>query len=536
MRKLVCALLLATSFLAQAKEDQWFTIPNSLYLEDRIDAQNANMGQAEFDAIINQVKAVYAPIITAHGATLTVNHLWTNPTVNASASQSGNNWYVNMYGGLARRPETSPDGFALVVCHEIGHHLGGYPFYGAFWAASEGQSDYFATQACARKVWKDDVENARFRDLAPMTVKVKCNAVWQDENDQNMCYRTFLAGKSLGDLLSTLNGSATTSFETFDPNVVTRTATAHPLPQCRLDTYTAGALCRKALSANVIPGKAHPSGQTSLDAEYVAADHSCMRANGVAEGRRPRCWFAPQVGVTPVAGTVQITEVRGNNNGVPDPGEQVNVKVSVKSTYKTDKGGAWMTVSTQTPKISVNRSKLTFSTLPPNVNVASADSILVTLGGDVPCGSNVKFDTETYVNLEVDRSSFDMRVGTFRDLEQLVNDQQLLLPKEKGSVQSVIRTTHTEAAQHLTFEWDLDVGGLLGSLVTLQSPSGQIFTINEPMGAVFKHLSFDLAKPEDAGDWTLSIVNKLKVPPTDDQYLKRWSLRMGDFQCPATNT
>lgn len=537
MRKLICGLLFVTGTFAQAKEDQWFTTPNTLYLEDRIDAQNANMGQAEFDAIINKVKAIYAPIIASHGATLTVNHLWTNPTVNANASQSGNTWVVNMYGGLARRPETTSDGFALVVCHELGHHLAGYPFYGAYWASSEGQSDYFATQACARKVWKDDVsENAHYRDLAPMIAKVKCNAIWRDENDQNMCYRTFLAGKSLGDLLSTLGNLPTTSFDTFDPNVVTQTATAHPKAQCRLDTYTAGALCRKPMAANVIPGKSHPSGQTSIAAEYAAADHSCMRANGVAEGRRPRCWFAPQVNISPVADTVQFTEVRGNNNGVPDPGEVLNVKVSVKSTYKEDKGGAWMTVSSQTPKITISRGKLIYATLPPNVNVATTDSVSVTLANDVTCGSSIKFDTETYVNLEVDRSFFNLRVGNFRELEQSVNDQKLLLPKKEGSVESVIGLTHKEAAQHLTMEWDADVNGIVGSLVTLQSPSGRKILIKEPFQSFQKRYSFDLEQTEEAGDWKLSIIKKQQTPHEGDQYLKSWTLKAGDFQCVAANS
>ena len=70
-------------------------------------------------------------------------------TVNANASQRGRTWIVNMYGGLARRPEITPDGFAMVLCHELGHHMGGFPFVSG-WAANEGQSDLFATLSCGR--------------------------------------------------------------------------------------------------------------------------------------------------------------------------------------------------------------------------------------------------------------------------------------------------------------------------------------------------------------------------------------------------
>src|SRR6478609_9034269 len=72
---------------------------------------------------------------------------------------------VHMYGGLARRPEVTPDGFTLVVCHEVGHHFGGYPFVrDAYWAANDGQADYFSTLACARRLWQNQpADNALAR-------------------------------------------------------------------------------------------------------------------------------------------------------------------------------------------------------------------------------------------------------------------------------------------------------------------------------------------------------------------------------------
>ena len=52
---------------------------------------------------------------------------------------SFNKWVVAMFGGLARRPEVTKDAFQFVVCHEVGHHLAGWPF--AYdWASNEGQS------------------------------------------------------------------------------------------------------------------------------------------------------------------------------------------------------------------------------------------------------------------------------------------------------------------------------------------------------------------------------------------------------------
>jgi len=102
--------------------------------------------KAQFNAVIDRAEAIYKPIIAAHGGTLVMHRNWDDSTVNAYAEQNGSNWEVSMFGGLAKRPEVTEDGFAMVLCHEIGHHLGGFP-YVQDWAADEGQSDMHATGA-----------------------------------------------------------------------------------------------------------------------------------------------------------------------------------------------------------------------------------------------------------------------------------------------------------------------------------------------------------------------------------------------------
>ena len=119
------------SFHSQAEqflERASFLPPNDLHLEDDLHTKDANMTEAEFNQIVDQVGAFYGPVVAHHGAQLTMLKNWQATMVNAYANQEGNNWVVAMFGGLARRPEITPDGFALVVCHELGHHLAGYPF------------------------------------------------------------------------------------------------------------------------------------------------------------------------------------------------------------------------------------------------------------------------------------------------------------------------------------------------------------------------------------------------------------------------
>lgn len=282
-------LIGSTGFSEQIKT---FAPPNDLHLEDRLDG-TTNVSEDQFHKIIDEIVALYTPIALKYGATLTADHLWDNPTVNAFASRpQPNQWKIAMYGGLARRAEVTPDGFALVVCHELGHHFGGFPTYGDWWASAEGNSDYFATQACARLVWKDQHEiNATYRDSVLDVVQEKCDSVWQKETDQNLCYRIAAAGYSLGHLLAVLGRQAPPRHDTPDQRVVDRTSTSHPAAQCRLDTYFQGGLCTKTARVDFIPGDGHPEGRTSLSAEHEAAANSCFASDGYTVGVRPRCWF-----------------------------------------------------------------------------------------------------------------------------------------------------------------------------------------------------------------------------------------------------
>jgi hypothetical protein len=267
-----------------------FLPPNDLHLEDNL-FRDSNVTEEDFNDVIDQVEAIYNPIIKeTHGAKLNVKRLWTNNTVNASATQFFGTWTVNMYGGLARRPEVTLDGFTLVLCHELGHHLAGYPF-SAQWAANEGQSDYFAAQSCARALWKDQrSRNEEARELIPALPKAHCDAVWKDRESQNLCYRTMLAGKSLADLMSTQSKSKA-EWDTPDSKAVSKTFNGHPKGQCRLDTMMAGALCDLGFDMNVIPGKDLGSKRNSAEAEMVSAKYTCTQYMKYEVGFRPSCWF-----------------------------------------------------------------------------------------------------------------------------------------------------------------------------------------------------------------------------------------------------
>lgn len=289
-------LLSLATFVAVATNSEAalanFLPANTLHLQDSL-MSASGISKEEFDSAIAEANEAFAPVVSAFGAKLTFNPRWTDGTVNASAQQIGSTWYVNMYGGLARRKEITQDGFSLVICHELGHHLAGYPFTGnSSVMASEGQSDYWATQTCARTLWRGKyADNKRLGELASEPAKAMCMAKYADqEENRDLCNRVAAAGESAANLLAAVGGSSKPSPDTPDKKVVSRTVTSHPQAQCRLDTYLNGAKCKMEFDLTVIPGKEN-SAKNGSDSERSAFLYSCSVTNAMKDESRPNCWF-----------------------------------------------------------------------------------------------------------------------------------------------------------------------------------------------------------------------------------------------------
>lgn len=254
---------------------------NNLYIP--VGKAKGGITEEQFNAVIDKVSSFYTPIIKSMGAEFVVDRSWTDGTVNAYASRPSENiWKVRMFGGLARHETVTIDGFALVLCHEIGHHLGGAPkYYGDDWASNEGQADYFGTLKCFRRVFEQEDNQLAVQNTAiPEAAKLACQKSWPQEKDYFLCLRSAMAGDSLAKLLAALGRSGPVNFNTPDQHVVEQTADGHPAAQCRLDTYFNGALCGVDFNTDV-----------SNDDEVVGTCHQSTDTVGV----RPLCWFKPKV-------------------------------------------------------------------------------------------------------------------------------------------------------------------------------------------------------------------------------------------------
>jgi hypothetical protein len=155
---------------------------------------------------------ITAPVREIFGAqfTFTMGDPWitAQPVVAASAERTGpgeREWDVSFFGPGVRHPKLTRDAFILLLCHELGHHFGGVPRKQLGpdspatagkdrWASAEGQSDFYATAVCAKRIFA--LTPAAFFDSFsyPSEIVNYCASGRPSRSAQLDCARAVIAG------------------------------------------------------------------------------------------------------------------------------------------------------------------------------------------------------------------------------------------------------------------------------------------------------------------------------------------------------
>jgi hypothetical protein len=187
----------------------WMGVPCALpsfFPEDKAPLNSSKLNLKFNLQVIERFVDKAETLVEAQGGKLVVIPEWNNPRVNALASRQEHIWEIHVYGGLLSHPELSEDEVTLVLCHELGHHLGGKPTASrGGWSSSEGQSDYWSGQFCAHLLEKPE-ESA----------------------------------EKLARLYAETSAGSLPRLTEKDLKVVPRTFFGYPSAQCRLDTIIAG--------------------------------------------------------------------------------------------------------------------------------------------------------------------------------------------------------------------------------------------------------------------------------------------------------
>ena len=174
----------------------------------------------------------YSEEVASYGAKLSIEYQYDNRSRAAYTTRKGNIWRIVIGGAYLNKKDDGA--LRILLCHELGHHIGGapYKFIGSgehSWISAEGQADYFAGAECAKKLIHNE---AHYIDSA----EIFAQQMWSKNRKKD--------------------GPKPNRNQTSE--IIARsTLLKHPQPQCRLDTYIA--------------------------AYYCPEDKDC----------RPPCWFKP---------------------------------------------------------------------------------------------------------------------------------------------------------------------------------------------------------------------------------------------------
>lgn len=200
--------------------------PDPIFSENKYDN---GYTEERYDFVLDTLEDVYGKIIEAKGGEFFIARDWTDGAVNMWAERLGNEYWLEVPGGMARYGLIIEEAFILSLCHELGHLLGGEPHNHEI--SFEGQADYYSTFTCMELVLPHmNQEKALVYDLE---VKNVCN-------EGELCLRTLQGAKSLSSYYAEIEGSGFPQLTTPSSEVAAQTLKAHPKAQCRLDTFFAG--------------------------------------------------------------------------------------------------------------------------------------------------------------------------------------------------------------------------------------------------------------------------------------------------------
>lgn len=202
--------------------------------------QVSSLTESDYQGVVQKFMARYfSKVYHQTGLPLIIPNEWSSPYFAAFASKKEGYMQISLWGGMARAPGSNKAILATILCHELGHVLGGEPLQtipGADWASTEGQSDFYASSVCMPDFFTAHPE------LAPIP----------SPRALELCHENKMCGQVLQAGFETVQFFQAYAYKEIIPVSLDTVASAtkelvrnsYPSDQCRLDTYVAGAYCQ----------------------------------------------------------------------------------------------------------------------------------------------------------------------------------------------------------------------------------------------------------------------------------------------------
>ncbi len=244
------------------KKNSYFIFIISFFLFGFV---NKNTGEYQYQILSDQITTSEVEIYKFHiiaseiytlyyDKSIIINLDWEKPYFSAYAHKEvSGKFSINFWGGLARIPEMLEETWAFVVCHELGHILGGAPkmeLKNYEWASSEGQSDHFAAAECLPKYFeKKYIEEFDDRRFLPYEVGY-CFDTTSNKKSQFVCLKTLRAARGFFGVSKYMFSKEDYDFHAKAPAIESTEINSYPSLQCRLDILKSKAGSNKSSERN----------------------------------------------------------------------------------------------------------------------------------------------------------------------------------------------------------------------------------------------------------------------------------------------
>ncbi len=250
----------------------------------------SGIDESDFVSTIEKLERIYGAFVeNRFQAELVFKSKWADPSTTAEAfvRTIQHEVGVKISGGLARHPLMTKDAFAGILCHELGHLIGGAPIskvHGDIKSDSvELQADYWSTAKCLRRYFLTEGEQnllwLKKSDTAPY-ILAKCELAFKN-NKMNVaiCIRSALTSIRLIQIMEDYAPPRISArIDTPSSKIVPKTERYYTDIQCRLDTLFQGSLCNQ---------------DPDLDVKDDDENYGFCNLVDSKIGTRPLCWHAP---------------------------------------------------------------------------------------------------------------------------------------------------------------------------------------------------------------------------------------------------
>lgn len=233
----------------------------------------ATAKQIEFEKTLQSARDYFKPIYQSKGKELSILGEWEYDENNGKAlAYTVDHYFIEIYGGALKSKGTNTDSLRAMICHEVGHHLGGSPFmpkyyedYYLFRGSSEGQADYYAANLCLKK-WFHGEDHWKVNYLFGFSKKDQafCEDYYQHSDSVGLCVRIISAMKRMLSIDIETHSPLNLKNPKSDYLYALAPSVTHPKKNCRLETVYAGVICQ--------------------------TESGCLINQNPIEASRPLCW------------------------------------------------------------------------------------------------------------------------------------------------------------------------------------------------------------------------------------------------------